>query len=1716
MDAKIEDLLLALLRRFAERNIEVHPSLAFDVARDLVNAMCVAERRLQLARIITLLQSGEGKHVESLVSCSGALMISQCDGKWWTSTEDAVHWEELMMSILAAHPPFTRRVLASVSYCVVRVTLAGRGDMILRSVGGSLCGTAAGHHIPRDVSIEVLPYFADALVALHQGGAGEVKKASGETTGAACEIVCGPEVMKRVISYALDAIPCLSADAAQATYLSRRVLVPLLLLGDGPSMDGIRSRIPLLLNSLSSDKPKRMEAIVITAALFEYLFRCRNGSRVDDYRCSASLWDTIHMVLKNAYSSNESEESRVNMQLRVEYLLKRIVSITHEQEKEEKWCNAVVYHPLFVWMPGISNNLWEMFFLVLEVTNDYGMHIIQPALPKLDALMDKVALDTVVWDKFNRTGEEAELKQLVAGFHPMWVEILMMKMLTHPNVAFRKIGLMKLWSQAPSLLKLFSNTFLFTNAMDISLDTRLCAEVDRTPHLLSFFGPNSFEGAEVSVAGVAGPLGDQLGQFYATLFTHVVRDPGGRREAMWRMLHCVAEKPNIHGATMLFRILHDVAEALVGEECEKGREGTTEMITNGDVLREFMLVLRDAAQEKVPFWIDVRLSAIAFHILLQFARINTERVRGCADFWRVLCMCGPLGTSAGNSATSVDSIAQVGTVGTCLDPRFLNEHLFTTSCKVQCGGTNYGFMRVMLQADVLVENVRSFLRSHQFDETHGKQLMFLVGALDRGDECDKGLLSTVALELTETLLSIGRRPYNSVDSTLASLILFVEFHHSLGSQTCSRYFSFNNISEISNTINEFAVSSIRRALHSIKVVTKLEDFSEEAWLLQGTLRWDTVVAAIVSVTQIASCYHMSTRALTLKTDQYLTEFIGLLGDVSKMSLGSTAGVQSQGMVQRFAQIVVSRNASRVVKGILCGVAEVDATVELDAQSKRGEESLLHCTVEDRLPTWIRALMDCPALRLTTCDIPCSLTDLSWSTVLAQYYGSVYDSIFLLCNCVNLGAVPSLVQEIQEYGMDHVERCWGSNLTSVYTILSWVAAITNHFTDSEDSVDIDISGIINSMFSHLNDVGGREHCRMAVLAYDTLRYGLETEEELVKSHIRGALMDDSQSDRTSYVAAVMLSAEVLRNPAANWPRLKELLLHVAVLHNPSREEEMFEVLVSAMEPLIVAEWPQTMREQYPPTVQLSLVGRSMAISAILWCCREKEEWARDVSLTLLEWSCSHTEVSHEPCMPNSKPHRSRMRLWQLLCSLVPMIDDPTLQRDLLQKVVTKCLTLTNMGSVRRLIELYALQLLQKQPELYPVVDGAMADYTLRPQVLGSYVFLCAHVILQELRGEVKKVDGLMEKLLYRLFQQSTSHQHLLRLVCHIGLNLIHEACNSKGIKFSANEERMLDYISNAPEHVKFRVQHVQQLFFDIREASTPRWLFCTQRKEGNNILAVSLPAAAFERMRFVGRELTCLTGAQNSVDMLRIKSVIRRLDTHRLLEPFEEFPYIPHTERSALYCPDYTHDALALLVADPHDTAVSRAVSCSENIQRKATPWWSTQLYNELHPRVLKAERQSVIVVASLLQNPVNVAGLFRCGEVFAVERVVVSEPSVLEHPHFVAAARSANLWLPWTAVQTRMLSAYLLSMRQHGYALVGIEQTAGSVSIETYQFPKKCVIVLGAEGHGIPAHLLPLLDICVEIPQYGLIRSLNVHVTGSIVIYEYTRQHRLQSSTVNS
>ncbi|KAG5462097.1 MAG: LOW QUALITY PROTEIN: hypothetical protein BJ554DRAFT_5607 [Olpidium bornovanus] len=80
-------------------------------------------------------------------------------------------------------------------------------------------------------------------------------------------------------------------------------------------------------------------------------------------------------------------------------------------------------------------------------------------------------------------------------------------------------------------------------------------------------------------------------------------------------------------------------------------------------------------------------------------------------------------------------------------------------------------------------------------------------------------------------------------------------------------------------------------------------------------------------------------------------------------------------------------------------------------------------------------------------------------------------------------------------------------------------------------------------------------------------------------------------------------------------------------------------------------------------------------------------------------------------------------------------------------------------------------------------------------------------------------------------------------------------------------------------------------------------------------------------------------------------------------------------------------------------------------------------------------------------------------------------------------------------VPEKDLETYLMSKKDENYTIIGLEQTTNSMRLSDYRFPSK-----SRERDGIPPHLLQLVDQTLEIPQYGVTRSLNVHVSGALAV----------------
>lgn len=74
-------------------------------------------------------------------------------------------------------------------------------------------------------------------------------------------------------------------------------------------------------------------------------------------------------------------------------------------------------------------------------------------------------------------------------------------------------------------------------------------------------------------------------------------------------------------------------------------------------------------------------------------------------------------------------------------------------------------------------------------------------------------------------------------------------------------------------------------------------------------------------------------------------------------------------------------------------------------------------------------------------------------------------------------------------------------------------------------------------------------------------------------------------------------------------------------------------------------------------------------------------------------------------------------------------------------------------------------------------------------------------------------------------------------------------------------------------------------------------------------------------------------------------------------------------------------------------------------------------------------------------------------------------------------------------------------------AVVAVDNTPGSVPLETAELPRRCLLLFGQEGPGVTEEAQRGARMTVSIAQFGSTRSINAGVAAGIAMHAWIRQH---------
>ena len=145
----------------------------------------------------------------------------------------------------------------------------------------------------------------------------------------------------------------------------------------------------------------------------------------------------------------------------------------------------------------------------------------------------------------------------------------------------------------------------------------------------------------------------------------------------------------------------------------------------------------------------------------------------------------------------------------------------------------------------------------------------------------------------------------------------------------------------------------------------------------------------------------------------------------------------------------------------------------------------------------------------------------------------------------------------------------------------------------------------------------------------------------------------------------------------------------------------------------------------------------------------------------------------------------------------------------------------------------------------------------------------------------------------------------------------------------------------------------------------------------------------------------------------------------------------------------------------------------------------------------------LIIVLDNVRSLHNVGSIFRTSDAFLVEAVflcgITSSPP---HAEIHKTALGAENTVDWKYFEDTHVA--LTELQSQKYMVFAIEQAEGSTLLTDLKLDetKKYAVVLGNEVKGVQQSVMDACDGCIEIPQFGTKHSLNVSVTGGIIIWE--------------
>jgi len=157
----------------------------------------------------------------------------------------------------------------------------------------------------------------------------------------------------------------------------------------------------------------------------------------------------------------------------------------------------------------------------------------------------------------------------------------------------------------------------------------------------------------------------------------------------------------------------------------------------------------------------------------------------------------------------------------------------------------------------------------------------------------------------------------------------------------------------------------------------------------------------------------------------------------------------------------------------------------------------------------------------------------------------------------------------------------------------------------------------------------------------------------------------------------------------------------------------------------------------------------------------------------------------------------------------------------------------------------------------------------------------------------------------------------------------------------------------------------------------------------------------------------------------------------------------------------------------------------------------------------KIKKNPIYIILDNVMDTYNIGSIFRLADAVAAEKVILcGETETPPHTRIKKASINTTEWVAWEYAKTATEAIKNLKFKIKNLKTIAVEQDKKSVPYDkaNYKFP--IALVVGHESTGVSKEVLRICDQIIEIPMWGVNKSLNVMVSLGIILFKLMEKNQ--------